>query len=191
MTDPGLADTPGVGARITPRRGARVCAVSGCERKHYGKGLCRAHYWRQVRTGSPGPAAITTRAPRQAMCTVPGCGRPHQARGYCPTHYSRWRRTGNVEPTTPPNPRVCRVPGCEQRQYGRGLCRAHHRRSQKAGGVQPTLDITECAQLYRDGASSTSLGRFYGRTPHTILTALRTAGVPIRKPGRHPREHTQ
>jgi hypothetical protein len=190
MTDPALADTPRVGAHMTPAPGGRVCAVDGCERKHYGKGLCRAHYWRQVRTGSPGPAEITTHTPRHATCTVPGCGKPHQARGYCPTHYSRWRRTGDAHPTTPPTPRHCGIPRCEQRHYRRGLCRTHYRRWQQAGGVQPPLDITECAQLYHDGASSTSLGRLYGRTPHTILTALRAAGVPIRAPGRHHRART-
>ena len=169
---------------------ARVCAVGGCDRPYYGKGLCQAHHRRQMRTGTPGPAEITTRRPRTARCTVEGCDQPHHALGYCHTHYTRWRRTGTVHPATPPTPRVCRVPGCGQRHYARGLCRAHYRRWQQAGGVQPTLDITECAQLYREGASSTSLGRLYGRTPQTILTALRAAGVPIRTPGRHKRTHT-
>ncbi|MCA1696197.1 MAG: hypothetical protein LC749_16565, partial [Actinobacteria bacterium] len=121
---------------------------------------------------------------------VQGCDGPHQARGLCQTHYSRWRRTGDVNAATPPNPRQCGISGCEQRHYARGLCQAHHRRWKQAGGVWPTLDIAECAQLYRDGVSSTSLARIYGRTPHAILTALRGAGVVIRRPGRHTRERT-
>ncbi|HSZ30695.1 MAG TPA: hypothetical protein VK784_13195 [Pseudonocardiaceae bacterium] len=189
-THPHHTDTIDPGARVAAQVGARVCAVGECDRPYYGKGLCQAHHRRKLRTGTPGPAEITTRRPRPALCTVEGCDQPHHALGYCPTHYSRWRRTGDVHPATPPNPRGCGVPGCEQRHYARGLCRAHYRRWQKAGGVQPALDMTECAQLYREGASSTSLGRLYGCTPHTILTALRTAGVPIRAPGRHKRTHT-
>jgi hypothetical protein len=189
-TNPPHATTTGTGARGVAEVGARVCAVDGCGRPHYGKGLCQAHHRRQIRTGTPGPAEITTRRPRTALCTVAGCDQPHHALGYCHRHYSRWHRTGNLHPATPPNPRVCAVPGCEQRHYARGLCRTHHRRWHQAGGLHPTFDITECAQLYREGASSTSLARLYGRTPHTILTALRTAGVPIRAPGRHKRTPT-
>jgi hypothetical protein len=190
-THPHHANTIAEAAPAAAQLRARVCAVNGCDRPHYGKGLCQTHHRRQTRTGTPGPAPITTRRPRTAHCTVEGCDQPHHALGYCHTHYTRWRRTGNLHPATPPNPRQCHLPGCEQRHYARGLCRAHYRRWQQAGGVQPTLDITECAQLYREGASSTNLARLYGRTPHTILTALRTAGVPIRTPGRHKRPHTQ
>jgi hypothetical protein len=166
---------------------AGTCAVAGCERPHHARGLCHTHYTRHRRAGDPGPTAITPRGARDPLCTVADCTQPHHALGYCHTHYSRWRRTGTIGPATPPNPRGCGIPGCGQRHYARGLCRTHYRRWQQAGGVQPTLDITECAQLYCEGTSSTSLARLYGRTPHTILTALRAAGVPIRAPGRHQR----
>ncbi|MGH3718320.1 MAG: hypothetical protein ACRDRI_05640 [Pseudonocardiaceae bacterium] len=130
----------------------RSCTVDGCDRAHYGRGLCRAHHHRWSRTGDPGPAEVRTHH-RGATCTVDGCDQPHDSRGYCRTHYSRWRRTGDVHPS------------------GRG----------------PALDITACAQLYRDGASAAALGRRYGHTSRTILTALRAAGVPIRAPGPRPR----
>ncbi len=174
---------------VTAYASERTCAVDGCGRMHYGRGLCHTHYKRQLRTGSPGPGAIRTRLARDATCTVTGCDAPHEARGYCRTHYSQWRRNGQVRPAGPPNHQVCGISGCQQRHYGRGMCRSHYRRWQHAGVVRPILDITECAQLYRDGTSSAGLARLYGRTPHAILAALRAAGVQIRPPGRHTRRH--
>lgn len=177
--------------RCPPHRGPgpRLCTVPGCDRTHYGRGLCRAHHQRWRRTGDPGPAAIPpNRAAR--TCTVDGCDQPHQARGYCRTHYSRWKRTGGTQTAHPPDPRTCALPGCGQRHYRRGLCHTHYRRSQAPGGALPALDVTACAQLYSDGATAPGLARLYSRTPRTILAALRTEGIPIRPPGRHPRRPT-
>ncbi|MGH3976545.1 MAG: hypothetical protein ACRDS9_24985 [Pseudonocardiaceae bacterium] len=171
--------------------GGRACTVAGCGSRHYGRGMCRAHHARWLRTGDPGPAQVASRPPRDATCTVEGCGQPHEARGYCRTHYSRWQRTGDVRPTTPPNPRVCKISGCQQRCYGRGMCPAHYRRWRRAGGTLPGLDITECGQLYRDGASAAGLGRLYGLAPRTVLAALRAAHVQIRPPGQLGRGHTR
>lgn len=170
--------------------GGPRCDVDGCTRARRSRGLCRAHYARWQRTSHAGPGLIQGHVARDPVCTVRGCDRAHQARGLCGTHYARWRRTGDVRAATPPNPRECGIPGCQQRHHARGMCQAHYRRYKQAGGVWPTLDITECAQLYRDGASSTSLARIYGRTPRAIRTALRGAGVVIRRPGRRARGHT-
>jgi hypothetical protein len=175
---------------VTTTGAGRGCTVAGCPRRHYGRGLCRAHYARWQRTGRSGPDLIQVQIVRNPVCTVEGCNRPHRARGLCGTHYSRWRRTGDARAATPPNPRQCGIPGCQQRHHARGLCQAHYRRSKQTGHAWPTLDVTECAQLYRDGVSSTSLARLYGRTPRAIRTALRSAGVPIRRPGRHTRDRT-
>jgi hypothetical protein len=175
---------------VTSTAAGRGCTVPGCPRRHYGRGLCRAHHARSQRTGHAGPGLIQVHVARDPVCTVEGCNRPHKARGLCGTHYSRWRRTGDVRGATSPDPRQCGIPGCQQRHHARGLCQAHYRRCKHAGGVWPALDVTECAQLYRDGVSSTSLARIYGRTPRTIRTALRGAGVIIRPPGRHVRERT-
>jgi hypothetical protein len=173
---------------MTAEIGGRSCTVAGCDRAHYGRELCRAHHQRWRRTGDPGPAEIHHQV--RGTCAVAGCGRPHEAKGLCRTHYSRSRRTGNIHPTTPANPRPCGVSGCQQRHYARGLCQTHYQRWKQTGGEPLGLDITECAQLYRDGASAAGLGRLYGHTPHTILTALRAAGVPIRPPGRRHRHRT-
>ncbi len=128
---------------------------------------------------------------RDPVCTVEGCDRAHQARGLCGTHYSRWRRTGDARAPTPPNPRQCGIPGCQQRHHApRPVPEPTTAGASTTGHARPALDLTECAQLYRDGVSSTSLARIYGRTPRAIRTALRGAGVPIRRPGRHARERT-
>ncbi|MGH3795639.1 MAG: hypothetical protein ACRDSP_12185 [Pseudonocardiaceae bacterium] len=165
----------------------RTCSVPGCNRKHYGRGLCKTHYMRQVRTGHPGPAAITTRPPREPTCTVTGCEQPHQARGLCRTHYSRWQRTGDIHPDTPRAPRRCRLPGCSRRHHRQGMCRMHFRRAQQTGSTQTAFDLAEATRLYRGGASAATLGQLYSLTPHTVLARLRAAGVQIRPPGRQPR----
>ncbi|MGH3828489.1 MAG: hypothetical protein ACRDQX_15160, partial [Pseudonocardiaceae bacterium] len=124
-------------------------------------------------------------------CTVNGCDRAHHGRGLCRAHHHRWRRTGDPGPAeirTHPRGATCTVDGCGQPHEARGYCRTHYSRWQRTGdttpaGPGPALDITACAQLYRDGASAAGLGRLYGHTPRTILTALRGAGVPIRAPG--------
>jgi hypothetical protein len=175
---------------MTSTTAGRGCTVPGCPRRHYGRGLCRAHYARWQRTGNAGAATIAGHVTRDVVCTVESCDRRHEARGLCRTHYSRWQRTGDTGADHPPKLRVCGVAGCQQRHHGRGLCQAHHRRWKDAGGVWPALDITECAQLYQDGVSSTGLARIYGRSPRAILTALRGAGVVIRRPGRRARGNT-
>ncbi|MGH3770200.1 MAG: hypothetical protein ACRDRW_02175 [Pseudonocardiaceae bacterium] len=134
--------------------------------------------------------------PSGRSCTVDGCDRANYGRGLCRAHHQRWRRTGEPGPAEilSPAPRdaTCTVEGCDQPHEARGYCATHYSRWRRTGDVHPSgrgpvLDSTECAQLYRDGASAAALGRRYGHTPRTILTALRAAGVPIRAPGPHPR----
>lgn len=79
--------------RMDSPKPARTCSVPGCDKKHYSRGLCRAHYARQARHGTPGAADI---APYGAQsCSVSGCDKPHMARGYCTTHYVRARKHGD------------------------------------------------------------------------------------------------
>jgi hypothetical protein len=194
--DPGLGITDvedtltEIAHLVTDTAAGRGCTVPGCPRRHYGRGLCQAHWARWRRTGDTGPAEIANHVARTPGCTVQGCTVRQTALGLCRTHYSRWRRTRDVQPATPPSPRACGITGCQQRHYAHGMCQAHYRRWKQAGGLWPDLDITECAQLYRDGISSTSLARIYGRSPRAILAALRAAGVVIRRPGRHSRGRT-
>ena len=71
----------------------RVCSVDGCERGHYGKGLCRAHYARLAR-GSDVSAPMRRRSGKYsvgALCSVDGCENIFHAKGFCAAHYSRSR----------------------------------------------------------------------------------------------------
>lgn len=70
------------------------CKVESCERKHYGQGYCRPHYYRHQRTGDPGTTKIG--APRGlngvtagGSCEVAGCDRKASTRGLCNAHYLR------------------------------------------------------------------------------------------------------
>ena len=70
----------------------RKCRVPGCERKHYGNGLCSLHYQRKKR-GYPIDAPIRTmrKAPSDGKCTHPGCEKPYEGNGYCAMHRARLR----------------------------------------------------------------------------------------------------
>lgn len=81
----------------------RTCSVEGCEKPHFGRGLCQGHYMRLYRTGSVGSAPLVEKHPG-ALCSIGGCDAPAAARGWCQTHYTRWRRQG--DPLTVGTPRI-------------------------------------------------------------------------------------
>ena len=71
---------------------ARRCEIEGCGRKHYGRGLCAAHYRRWQRRGDVmvdvpiGPSKI------DHNCIVDGCEAKAIAKDLCNRHYMRnWR----------------------------------------------------------------------------------------------------
>lgn len=45
----------------------RLCTVTGCDRKHYGKGFCRAHYLRNRKSGNPHGSGQALRGQGQAF----------------------------------------------------------------------------------------------------------------------------
>lgn len=107
--------------------GQRSCSVPGCERPHYGRGLCGAHWQRQ-------------RAENAGTCAMDGCERKIRARGWCNMHYQRWRKTGDpgaVKARPRANPETCTVDGCEKPFYGHGYCATHMRRWKKNGDPGP------------------------------------------------------
>lgn len=100
----------------------RRCSVEGCEKSHYGKGWCSAHYTRWRRHGDPEWAAP---APAR-RCAVEGCMLPWRTREWCYMHYQRLMRHGdlNHERTR----KTCTIDGCTNYRVSNGWCSKHYAR---------------------------------------------------------------
>lgn len=73
---------------------AKVCHVSGCEKRAIGRGWCSAHYKRWRLTGEVG--GPITRKPGRGRCEVEGCGHEGRLkRGLCVAHHHRALRHGD------------------------------------------------------------------------------------------------
>lgn len=75
-----------------------LCEVEGCEREHYSKGMCQAHYRRKARTGSVGSVSVGSGPGNQrerAMCTFSECPYPTRSAGLCDAH-AKQRARGSV-----------------------------------------------------------------------------------------------
>lgn len=80
------------------------CSIDNCNREHYAKGMCSAHYNRAY-TGRPVNVPIGTREEKPrvvSVCSIGDCGRVVKARGLCPLHYGRWKVRGDGEPLDGP-----------------------------------------------------------------------------------------
>ncbi len=81
-----------------------MCKMENCDSPVYENarkiGLCRAHYRRQQRTGSPEGLNQYDARRTEKVCEVPGCatGAKYMARGLCASHYMRLRKTGEYGP---------------------------------------------------------------------------------------------
>lgn len=81
-----------------PARKHITCTLPGCERPHFGRGLCQMHYLRQYRHGSTDDPP--KREPK--VCNVEGCERQARGRGMCEAHYARWYTGSDQDgPITP------------------------------------------------------------------------------------------
>lgn len=70
----------------------RTCSIDGCDRRHFGRGYCNAHY-KRWRKGLPMDGSRPPKA--QRFCSVPECGQPVDALGWCKKHYQRWKLSGD------------------------------------------------------------------------------------------------
>ncbi len=77
----------------------RLCERPDCERKHYAKGMCGAHYQEAASRARGVPPRQLGHPP----CTAQGCDRPTTARGLCNLHYKQWRVGKEVMPSCPPD----------------------------------------------------------------------------------------
>lgn len=102
----------------------RICALSDCERPHYGKGYCRLHWRRLASHGSP---AWTP--PRQpSACEILDCDSPPIARGLCKAHYIKQRKYGDPLADLSRRRQFCSMNGCELPAHGYGWCHKHYLR---------------------------------------------------------------
>lgn len=83
---------------MTPKR---VCAIEGCEEKHYSKSLCSHHYYAYWKYGDPLHEGVKKRVRAQrrhapgAVCSIADCSTPPLAKGLCRKHYQRQRAHGD------------------------------------------------------------------------------------------------
>jgi len=63
----------------------KVCSIDGCDRVHYGRGLCSMHNQRLRRTGD----ASKDGRKSNRLCEIEGCDRQHYGYGLCQFHYRR------------------------------------------------------------------------------------------------------
>jgi hypothetical protein len=110
----------------------RTCEVDCCQGVHEGYGLCRSHYKKLRRYGSPiGPFP----GKGFQICKVEDCSSKNDSHGYCAMHSQRLKRTG--DPTGLKGRTVtakgCAVEGCKNRNSHWGHCATHHRWLQATG----------------------------------------------------------
>ena len=78
----------GLGRGGKRKRDLKTCSYPGCERKHFAKGFCKTHYYRN-KYGRPMDKPIIEYQKRGKECSVEGCDRPVRAKGLCVTHHKR------------------------------------------------------------------------------------------------------
>lgn len=143
-----------------------TCSVEGCDRKPLAKGLCKAHYERNRRNGTPGGAIGRARVIRpQRSCTVEGCERPHKTHGYCAMHYQRWRKWGDPLVCKPPALFGTDHPGWKAEDVG--YLGAHHRVERARGRADEHRCINcgdQAAQWAYDHDDPNELIGSHGRT---------------------------
>jgi hypothetical protein len=129
---------------VTPQR---VCSVEGCDRVHYGVGLCSAHWQRAQKYGDPlgrntKPCEVegclsvaysgrkkcdqhfaqAVRDPNKPDCAHAECDRSARKTGLCDRHYAQMRATREPLQSRDGS---CREAGCTSPILAKRLCRSH------------------------------------------------------------------
>ena len=67
----------------------KICSIAECNRPHYARGWCNAHYQKWKRTGDP---LYKYKPITAGSCTIDGCNKKIHAKGLCFKHYERQRK---------------------------------------------------------------------------------------------------
>lgn len=127
----------------------RTCSIDGCEKRHFARSWCAAHYHKWQRRGDPlAPKAQQERR----RCAVDGCWGPSVTRGWCKRHYEAWRKYGDPLTDLRKQRRPCRAEGCGELVRGSiGLCRKHYEEARRE---------TRWAMCSADGCDKRSRSRW-------------------------------
>lgn len=156
--------------------GLGACRVPGCPRQPRTRGLCRGHYYRWQRRGSPdleafiadpGPGPVG-RAELTA-CAAAGCGYGAARQGLCVSHQGFWERAGKPDktrwlvslPVVPDGDRrVCRLAFCTLWAQGNSpFCHNHKSRWYAVGRPEVEEFARRCEAAGDDRFDFRPLGR--------------------------------
>ena len=131
--------------------------MNGCDRKHYSKNFCGAHYTRFKRTGAPHSETPLKQRGSVNLCSVAKCEFPMSCKELCEAHYERLRRTGKINADVPVARKskiVCAVVGCGRAGKRSGLCEPHNARKTKYGDVLSEIPV---GRMYKGNKTPNSL----------------------------------
>lgn len=113
-----------------------TCNVPDCGKNVLARGMCRLHYARAQRTGTP---YLERHDP---VCSVDGCEQKHRSNGYCQRHYMRVWKNGDPGPVE--STRRLRPDRVVSPRDGYARVRAQgHPRADKAGMVLEHISVLE------------------------------------------------
>ena len=125
----------------------KTCSIQGCEKPHFGNGLCSMHYSRvrigcsdmrpgrlpHHRFGKKWPSDDPRYKNKGRLCDVPGCEKPFYAKGLCHNHHEKLSRNGFLACSVR-FPEKCSVKDCDEEAKAKGLCNLHYNRLRR--GIQ-------------------------------------------------------
>lgn len=140
----------------------RTCSVEGCDRPHYGKGLCARDYQRKRKTGSTdAPPDVCKKAghpltPDNVITDPAGKRR-------CKTCREEYKATYVCAET-------CNAPGCDRPVLALGLCNRDYQRVKIKGTVEDPVYLTAEERVEHQRAASR---RHYWNDPEHVRAMKR------------------